>query len=279
MFSFSLPLLGRPLLWYGFFFALGFLLASLYFTRSLKKYLSPIQLQQGKLKMLVEKLYFYILVGIIIGARLFDVLFYQNWAENGSSFFSVIKFWEGGLASHGGIIGLMIGLLFFQRKVVREFPKLTWMLLLDLIAIPALVAGAFIRIGNFFNQEILGIPSQVPWAIIFAHPIDGSLAVPRHPVQLYECLFYLLAFISFWIARSRSLYLQKEGNTTALVLIAVFTFRFFIEFLKSHQSAWLSELAFLDMGQILSLPCIAYGIAILCFNKQKFLNFFGIKRN
>lgn len=279
MFSFSLPILGRPLLWYGFFFALGFLLASLYFTRSLKKYLSPTQLEQGRLKIFVEKLYFYILVGIIIGARLFDVLFYQSWTENGSSFLSVFKFWEPGLASHGGVIGLMIALIFFQRKVVKDFPKLTWKLLLDLIAIPALVAAACIRFGNFMNQEILGIPTQVPWAIIFAHPIDGSAVVPRHPVQLYECLFYILAFISFWIARRRNLFLQKEGNTTALVLIAVFTFRFFIEFLKSHQSAWISHQAFLDMGQILSLPCIAYGVAILCFNKQKFLNFFRVKRN
>lgn len=277
MFSFSLPLLGRPLLWYGFFFALGFLLASICFTRSLKKSLSSID--PGKLKSLVEKLYFYALVGIIIGARLFDVLFYQNWTENGASFFSVLRFWEPGLASHGGVIGLMVALFFFQRQTVKKFPALSWKLLLDLIAIPALIAAACIRIGNFMNQEILGIPAQVPWAIIFAHPIDGSAVVPRHPVQLYESLFYLIAFFGFWIARSRSSFLQKEGNMAALVLIAVFTFRFFIEFLKSHQSAWLSPLAFLDMGQILSLPCIAYGIAILCLNKQKFFNFFGIKRN
>ena len=105
-----------------------------------------------------------------------------------------MKTWEGGLASHGGVLGIFVAFIFFRKNYAFQYPSIDLRRIFDFFVIPAALGAFFIRIGNFFNQEILGKVATVPWAIIFGDPADGSLPIPRHPAQLYEALFYLSTF-------------------------------------------------------------------------------------
>ena len=242
-----MPLLDRPILWYGAFFALGFFLAYLFFVSLLKR-------ERDEAKKIADQLTTYILVGVILGARLFDVIFYENVRDVLHDPLILVRFWEAGLSSHGAVIGLILSVLIYQRRH-RPFSTLH---LLDLLAVVAGLPAACIRVGNFFNQEILGTPSDLPWAVTFGHPADGSFPVPRHPVQLYEALYYFALFGLMWSLKSR-LVKWREGRLCGLFLMAVFVFRFFIEFVKEEQSFWLRASS-LTMGQWLSLPFIAFGL-------------------
>ncbi len=256
IFPFDLPLLGRPLLWYGALFALGFLLG-----HSILLYL----LRQEKLshpKEIAEGITFSVILGAVIGGRLGDVIFYENWAHLAQDPFSILRVWEGGLASHGGVLGVFVALAWFLRK----HPSFTWLRLLDWLVVPTGVVACCIRLGNFINQEVLGKVTTLPWAVIFGHPLDGSYPEPRHPVQLYEALYYFLSFFVFFFLY-KHWKKRKEGQLAGLYLIYIFTFRFLIEFLKEEQSYWMSQ-GFLDMGQYLSLPLILLGFFLL-FGKQK----------
>jgi prolipoprotein diacylglyceryl transferase len=255
MFHFNLPLLGRPILWYGFFFAAGFLLAYWIFLYMLKHV--PEKEVKTQAKMLAEKLTFYAIVGTIVGARLVDVFFYQSPSSYLYDPLSIIKVWTGGLASHGGALGILIALWIFAKR----YPLLSWSRWLDLVVIPAGLVGFFIRIGNFVNQEVLGTVTNVPWAVVFGHPADGSLPLPRHPVQLYEALFYLAVFglLLFLFHKTR----PRDGRFAGLFLTLVFLFRFFIEFFKEEQSRLITGHAVFDMGQLLSVPLLALGVYLL----------------
>ncbi len=209
-----------------------------------------------------EQLTFYVLIGAIVGARLGDVLFYQSWLELARNPLSIFAVWQGGLASHGGAAGILIALGVFTWR--RKIPF--WSAV-DFTVIPTAIAAVFIRIGNFFNQEILGTPTHLPWGIIFLHPADGGPIVPRHPAQLYEALWYLCVFgILMWYWH-RHLPFKPVGKVTGLFLLLVFGFRFFIEFIKMEQSAHLSPAALLTMGQILSVPFVILGCYLL-FRKR-----------
>jgi phosphatidylglycerol:prolipoprotein diacylglycerol transferase len=251
IFSYNLPLLGRPLLWYGFLFAVGFFLGYYVLVFCLKKR------GQAKAKFYAEKLAFYLIIGMVLGARLGDLLFYQSWGSLTQDPGALFRFWEGGLASHGGAVGILVALWLFQRK----YGLYSWLQWLDLIVIPAGLIGCFIRVGNFINQEILGKVTTVPWAVVFGHPMDGSAPLPRHPVQLYEALFYLGVFFLLL-----ALFLRKKwkaGLLSGLFLTLVFTFRFIIEFWKEEQSEMISPHVALTMGQLLSLPLIGFGLWLL----------------
>jgi phosphatidylglycerol:prolipoprotein diacylglycerol transferase len=163
------------------------------------------------------------------------------------------------LASHGAAVAIIFSVfLFSYRNRLKPF-SLDGMKILDFLAVPAAFAGGCIRIGNFFNQEILGKATQVPWAVVFGHPFDQTLPQPRHPVQLYESLGYFLLFFLLLRLSRRPYFLQNRGKILGLFLILVFTFRFFIEFLKTEQSQVMPSTFFLTMGQILSLPAILLG--------------------
>jgi prolipoprotein diacylglyceryl transferase len=248
----DIPLLGRPILWYGFLFALGFFLSYLVLFELIKD-------RRDHPKKIADVLTLYAVLGAVIGARIFDILFYENWHQILHDPLSVFRVWEGGLASHGGVLGILVAFAIFQRRY-RYFSNLE---LLDLAVIPAGLAAAFIRIGNFFNQEILGTSTNVPWAVVFGHPADGSFPIPRHPVQLYEAIFYLAVFGVMWSLRK---WWKKAGKATGCFLLLVFGFRFLIEFLKEEQSAWLAHFP-LTMGQLLSIPFIVLG-SYLFFRKS-----------
>ncbi len=262
IFSFPLPLLGRPLLWYGFFFALGCLLGYCVLLQVLKQEIR----KQFALhaKHITDKLSSYILWSTLIWARLGDVLFYQDPGQIWHDPAVIFRVWEGGLASHGGVIGLFIGALLFAKIYKKEFPSLHWRDVLDWLCYPAGVVAAFIRLGNLMNQEILGTPTQLPWAFVFGHPCCGLSSVPRHPVQLYEALFYLLLFCILCGFRKKIAW--PKGKLAGSVLLCFFLFRFFIETLKEEQSLWMLSLSspFL-MGQWLSLPFILFSLYLLLF--------------
>ncbi len=263
----NIPFLDRPILWYGFFFALGFLLSFRVFQSLLKEFLQPYQISLKEILKIAEKASFYVIIGTIVGARLGDVLFYQNLGQVVHHPLDIIKFWGGGLSSHGGVIGILVSLAIFSIRLRKKYPVLTWIAMLDLLSIPALLAGSFIRVGNFFNQEILGLPTTLPWAIVFGNPVDGSQIVPRHPSQLYESIFYFVFFIVLWKLRTKNPRVFLLGKTSGLFFMGTFAFRFLIEFVKSPQSALLHPGAVLDMGQWLSIPMILIG-AVLFFRDQ-----------
>jgi phosphatidylglycerol---prolipoprotein diacylglyceryl transferase len=260
IFPWNLPLLGRPILWYGVFFAVGFFLAYLAFVSLLKHEKSKQVRDNGR--KIADQISTYLLIGILLGARLFDIFFYENLGSFFRDPLFMIRLWEGGLSSHGAVIGLILAVFLYQRRH-RYFSSLH---LLDLLSIVAGIAAAFIRIGNFFNQEILGTPTDLPWAVLFGHPADGSFPVPRHPVQLYEAFYYLFLFILMWRLKNR---LQKwaDGRLCGLFLIGIFSFRFCIEFFKEEQSIWLQH-SLLTMGQWLSIPFILIGLFLFFHNRE-----------
>ena len=204
-----------------------------------------------------EKLTTYMLVSTVIGARLGHILFYENGRDYLLHPLRILKTWEGGLASHGAIIGIVFGALLFYRKIAKDYPTLSILRLLDLLTLPALFSSIFIRLGNFMNQEVLGTETNLPWAIIFGSPADGSSSLPRHPAQLYEAGFYLLVFFIF--LRFFTSWFPYKGLLTSVLFTGLFLFRFVIEFIKNEQSYWMVHSTF-TMGQLLSVPFIFLGV-------------------
>ena len=262
---FSIPFLNFPILWYGVFFALGFWLGFLLFVRILLRYFlktwhgHTAAYLEEKAQKIADRLTVYLVIATVVGARLAHFFFYESPAQYLADPWEIFLIRKGGLASHGAALGIVIAAILFCRRYRKELPGVTWIRLLDFLSPPAALAGAFIRIGNFFNQEILGTVSQLPWAVVFGHPADGSFPAPRHPVQLYEAIGYLAIFILLWRLSLRPRVLMAQGKLIGLFLILVFSLRFLIEFLKLEQSPLLTH-SYLTMGQILSLPAIALGL-------------------
>ncbi|MGF6705619.1 prolipoprotein diacylglyceryl transferase [Pseudomonas frederiksbergensis] len=231
--------------WYGVFFAAAFIVGFSIMRR--------IFANEGKPEKDLDPLCCYMAAGTIIGARLGHVLFYDP-AYYLSHPLQIFAIWNGGLASHGGAIGIALALLIFSRR----HPQMPYVWLLDRISIPAILGGVFIRIGNFFNSEIVGLPANLPWSVIFSR-IDS---LPRHPTQLYEAFVYLIVFLllySTYQRRSRSL---PNGVLSGLFLILVFTARFFLEFTKMPQASYEYAMP-ISVGQWLSIPAIIIGGLIL----------------
>jgi prolipoprotein diacylglyceryl transferase len=218
------------------------------------------------------RLALYCFVGIVAGARLGHCLFYQPeyYLKHPLEMFLPFS-WEGGtfkftgyrgLASHGGAIGLIIAVLLFYRKT-----GIYYLTVFDYIAIVAPLGGAFIRLGNLMNSEIIGNPANLPWAFIFMR-VDQ---IPRHPAQLYEAIAYLIFFLLVFMLYKTRGEILKRGFLFGLVLILIFTFRFFIEFLKKEQVDFEKGLM-LNMGQWLSIPFILIGIYLIFFHKKSTLS-------
>ncbi len=143
-----------------------------------------------------------------------------------------------------------------------SLPYITALQFLDIFALGAIPACICIRLGNFVNQEILGSPSELPWAVIFGHPVDGSSPIPRHPVQLYEALAYLIIFVlnlTLWYFKRDRL---KPGTYVGIALVSGFTARFLLEFFKTSQTHMIDE-SVVSMGQYLSLPFVLVGLYFL----------------
>lgn len=242
---------GLKLHWYGVFFAVAII--------SGFQIMKWIHQQEGKSIESLDGLLMYAVAGIIIGARLghclfYDPVFYLN------NPLKILSIWEGGLASHGGGVGVIFAIYFYHKKSNEDY---LW--LIDRLAIPTALVGFFIRIGNFFNSEIIGIHTNVPWAIIFER-VD---ALPRHPVQLYEAFSYLTIFAFLMLAYRFSNIRHHTGSILGLLLLLVFSARFFLEYLKVKQAAYSSELI-MTTGQLLSIPFLVFGLLLIIMAVVKY---------
>ena len=231
--------------WYGLLFAGAFLIGFVIVRQMFREEKIP---EQN-----LDPLLFYMIIGTIVGARLGHCLFYDP-GYYLSHPIEIFKIWRGGLASHGGVIGIFIGLYLYARKR----PDQSYFWLLDRIAVPAALGASLIRLGNLFNSEIFGVPTEVPWAFIFAR-VD---TLPRHPAQLYESVGYGLIFIVLLLVYRKYRARTPRGLLLGLLLVLVFTHRFLVEFVKVHQAAFGGDWP-LSVGQILSIPLIFIGIGLL----------------
>lgn len=268
---FTIPLIDRPVVWYGLLFVFGFIVGYFIMLSMFKEKLrqttklSPKEISQQAFTLL-DRLTWFVVAGAIIGARLGHVLFY-DWPRYKDHLFDIVKVWEGGLASHGGAIAILLALFIYQRMINKKFPAFTFVALLDMITVPTAFAGCCIRIGNFINQEVVGNSTTVPWAVIFGHPADGGAPLPRHPVQLYEAVFYLLTFFllfSLWKFKGNKL---RPGIISGLFFILVFGSRVIFDFFKAPQSLIIDETSF-QMGQYLSVPFILLGLILLFYGNR-----------
>lgn len=272
--AFTIPFLHHQIAWYGVIFAGGFFVGLSLFRNLVFRYLqfhSNLSLLEMKRKatLFADQIVFYIILGTVIGARLGHIIFYEPLPFYISHPVEIFKIWEGGLASHGGICGIMVALFFFYKKHKGDLPGLSAAVLLDLLIIPSAFVSMCIRIGNFMNQEILGTPSSLPWAVTFLHPIDGSMPIARHPVVLYEALFYFGVFIFLGTLFRKGVAGKKEGYLAGLFFLLVFLFRTFVEFFKAKEGVILPEGSLISMGQILSIPFVILGGYLLWSSKTK----------
>ena len=236
--------------WYGLLFALLFWVGYLIVQWQFRI--------EGKDGRSLGDLLTWLVVGTLVGARLGHCLLYEP-GYYLSHPLEILKVWQGGLASHGGAVGVLLALYFYTRK----HPGQPYLWLLDRIALPAALAGALIRLGNLLNSEILGHPTQVPWAFVFAR-ID---LVPRHPAQLYESLAYLITFVGLLLIYRRLRERSPPGLLLGLLLISVFTSRFLIEFVKEEQAAYGQSLP-IHVGQWLSIPFILAGVVFFVYARR-----------
>lgn len=200
----------------------------------------------------------YMMVGAVVGARLGHCLFYRPDYYLAHPL-EIIAFWKGfrGLASHGGALGILLALYLFARKR----PNQPYLWLLDRVAAPTALGGMFIRLGNFMNSEILGLPADVPWAVVFRRVDD----LPRHPAQLYEAFSYGVVFLVLLALYRRKGSSLPRGLLTGLFFALVFSARFLIEFVKERHVPFEAALP-LSLGQILSLPMILGGVFLILWS-------------
>ncbi|PPK84562.1 prolipoprotein diacylglyceryl transferase [Neolewinella xylanilytica] len=238
--------------WYGMMFALGFLLGFMMVRRMF--------LRDGAPESWLDYCFYFLIAGTVLGARLGHILFYQ-WDYYSSHPEDILKIWEGGLASHGGVIGVVTALWLFSKFVSKQ--SFFW--ISDKVAAPIALVGAMIRFGNLMNSEIVGTPSDAPWAFLFVNARPAILAeVPRHPVQLYESISYLAVFgLLLWLYWNTELR-KRPGFLTGLWFALIFGFRFIWEFFKSQQGGFAAEGA-LQTGQWLSVPLVALGLGLMAY--------------
>jgi len=232
--------------------------------------LKKIYIKEGVKEELMDPLLYATLIGAVVGARLGHVLFYDfDWyftSDNGehtSHMLSVLNIREGGLASHGGAIGGILGIAWYTKyKIDKSF---LWVI--DRVVIVGALIGLFIRVGNFFNSEIVGIETDKPWGVKFLQ-LGEDFA--RHPAQLYEAIAYLCILILLLFMYRKKSFIAQEGKMLGLFFMTVFTARFFIEYLKISQHGFESSLGnVLSTGQFLSIPFVLIGVWLMVNNNGR----------
>lgn len=253
-----------PLRYYGLLWGIGIVLACIIVQRQYRDR----KISEDKF----TPLFFYCVIGITLGARLGHCIFY-DWSYFQNHLIEMIlpiKFfpnggwkWTGytGLASHGGTLGLIIALWLYCRKT-----KMHYMDVLDMIAVATPICACFIRLANLMNSEIIGKPTDMPWAFVFER-VD---MLPRHPAQLYEAIAYFIFFLGMIYLYKKSDHGTKlhRGFFFGLCLTEIFVFRFFVEFLKENQVDFENTMT-LNMGQWLSIPFVIIGIYFMLFYGKK----------
>ena len=255
---------GISIRYYGLLFAVAFILGYKVEEKMFKS--------EGLPMAWLDKLWLYVAIATIVGARLGHCIFY-DWAYYSQHPLEMIlpvrvspefKFTGyQGLASHGAAIGIIAGLWYYSRKVSKK--SIFW--ILDRAVIPIALAGFFIRTGNLMNSEIVGLPTNMPWGFRFMNSDLPNPELPRHPAQLYEAICYLFSFFVLMYLYWRTNVKKKMGFIFGAFLILIFSARFIIEFVKEVQEPWEAGMA-LNMGQILSIPFILAGIFMLWYSKK-----------
>ncbi len=236
--------------YYSILFAIAFWLGYVVLMKMLK--------HEGIPEFWGDKIFIYTVVATIIGSRLGHVFFY-GWDYYSQHPGEIIKVWEGGLASHGGAIGILIALFIF--KVTTAKTK-SYLWVMDHVVVPTALAAFFIRIGNLMNSEIVGAPTNLPWAFRFLRLHPDMALIPRHPSQIYEAVFYLCVFLLLVYLYQKKQFYKKDGSLFGVFLIGIFGFRLIVETMKENQEAWEADMV-LNMGQTLSIPFVLLGIFCL----------------
>jgi prolipoprotein diacylglyceryl transferase len=232
--------------WYGLLFASGLLIGY---------YIGEWMLKSEKVpQKWIESLFFYIIIATVVGARLGHVFFY-GWDYYSQHPAEIIKVWHGGLASHGGALGIMIALYIHSKVVTKR--SMVWAL--DRIVVPTALVAAFIRTGNLMNSEIYGVETALPWGFIFER---NEETIAKHPTQIYEALAYILSFIFLMFLYKKTNSKNRPGLLLGVFFILIFASRFFIEFIKEDQEAFEATMQ-LNMGQWLSVPFVLFGIFLV----------------
>ena len=270
--------------WYGLLWAIGIYLCYLIQVKLYKNENCP--------PAWTDKLFMWMVIGLIIGARVGHCWFYEwhdvtlpsmraychymdistdpvqifGWTINYRNPYiehplRLLKIWEGGLSSHGGAIGLLTAAWLLNKKVFSKEPKyhtsLLW--IMDRLVVGVCVTATLIRLGNLMNSEIYGTPTDLPWGFIFVR--DGQ-TVPCHPTQIYEMLYCIVAFFVTWFMYWKGKAYKREGLLLGVFLEIIFFTRFMLEFIKNDQELFEAN-HLLNMGQILSLPFIIWGIYLI----------------
>ena len=260
--------------WYGLCWAVGFLFGYLLLGRVYKRE----KMSSDSL----DRVLMYMLVSTVIGARIGHCYFYEPEFYL-SHPLNVLKIWEGGLSSHGGGIGILIGLYFYAKK-----EKKTYLWIMDRIVIPVCLVGSFIRFGNLMNSEIYGTPTSLPWGFKFMRGYEQFCGtfdnyfectaqnccppdqwLPCHPTALYEITSLLIMMgVLLWLYFKKDMAFKYPGFMFGLFLVVIFGCRILIEFLKNVQVDFERNMLF-DMGQWLSLPFVVAGIILMVMSFVK----------
>lgn len=270
--------------WYGLLWAIGIYICYLIELKMYKHENCPSEW--------IDKLFMWMVIGLIIGARVGHCWFYEwhdvtlpsmkaycqymglstdpvqifGWTINYRNPyiehpFKLLKIWEGGLSSHGGAFGLLTAAWLLNKKVFSKEPKFHTSLLwiMDRLVVGVCVTATLIRLGNLMNSEIYGTPTDVPWGFIFVR--DGQ-TVPCHPTQIYEMLYCIVAFVVTWLMYWKGKAYKREGLLLGVFLEIIFFTRFMLEFIKNDQELFEAD-HLLNMGQLLSLPFVIWGIYLI----------------
>ncbi len=247
---FTIPVIDWPVRWYGLSWAFAFIGCHFFMNRIYKA--------EGRTDAQLDSLTLYIVIATVLGARLGHCLFY-DFPYYSTHPLDILKVYEGGLASHGGGIGILIGMWLYCRKT-----KESWVWLFDRLIVVVPFASFMIRFGNLMNSEIVGQPTNVPWGFVF-HQIDE---LPRHPTQLYEAIFYMFLFVLFYWLWKNKRHDFGKGFMFGLFCVMMFGFRFCMEFMKENQESFENTLP-INMGQILSVPFIIGGLYMMHKSKTE----------
>ena len=270
--------------WYGLLWAIGIYICYLIELKMYKHENCPPEW--------IDKLFMWMVIGLIIGARVGHCWFYEwhdvtlpsmkaycqymgistdpvqifGWTINYRNPyiehpFKLLKIWEGGLSSHGGAFGLLTAAWLLNKKVFSKEPKFHTSLLwiMDRLVVGVCVTATLIRLGNLMNSEIYGTPTDLPWGFIFVR--DGQ-TVPCHPTQIYEMLYCIVAFVVTWLMYWKGKAYKREGLLLGVFLEIIFFTRFMLEFIKNDQELFEAD-HLLNMGQLLSLPFVIWGIYLI----------------
>lgn len=240
--------------WYSLAFMIGFLVGYEIVARMFR--------HEGAPERWLGLLLMWTVAGTIVGARLGHVFFYE-WDLFSQNPIKILYVWEGGLASHGGAIGVILGVILFSIVTTKRSPLWTF----DRLVVPIALVGGLIRLGNLMNSEIFGHATTLPWGFRFVNSPEWQALYAGqacHPTQIYEaiCYFVLFALLMWMYWRKNAE--ERPGLIFGVFLIGIFTPRFFIEFIKNPQEAFEQSMA-LNMGQWLSIPFIIAGISLIIY--------------